>query len=247
MTGKQNRKISARVSAVAQNAQLYCVLAFLRLFPAADEVENGLVVQMQHKSWLCISRMTKPCNTTQYRNIMPYNTIQYHTIPYMIPCNTISYQATPIAVASQRLCIPRMTWHTPGRRAERNSSDGVLSLFSDTRVFIIFRQRGICGNRGLGCVMTHARRGFGENCVRRTPANRFLKFFGATPPIGIKWTSGAYMCPRKHILGQKWPFWAKHPNYFVREQKFWFTHIRKPLRHLVPIVLLVGHGTKWII
>ena len=96
---------------------------------------------MQHKSWLCISRMTKPCNTTQYRNIMPYNTIQYHTIPYMIPCNTISYQATPIAVASQRLCIPRMTWHTPGRRAERNSSDGVLSLFLDTR---------ICRNRGWG-------------------------------------------------------------------------------------------------
>ena len=68
-------------------------------------------------------------------------------------------------------------------RVERNSSDGVLSLFSDTRVFIIFRHRRICGNRGLGCVMTHARRGFGENCVRRTPANRFLKFFGATPLV----------------------------------------------------------------
>ena len=178
MTGKQNRQISARVSAVAQNAQLYCVLAFLRLFPAADEVENGLVVQMQHKSWLCISRMTKPCNTTQYRNIMPYNTIQYHTIPYMIPCNTISYQATPIAVASQRLCIPRMTWHTPGRRAERNSSDGVLSLFLDTR---------ICRNRAPGCVTTHASRRFGGNCVMRASTNRCVKIGGGsnTRPISV--------------------------------------------------------------
>ena len=41
-------------------------------------------------------------------------------------------------------------------------------------------------------------------------------------------------------------FWAKRPNYFVREQKFWHTHIRKPVRHLVRIVFLVGLGTKWI-
>ena len=53
------------------------------------------------------------------------------------------------------------------------------------------------------------------------------------------------MWPRKHILGQN-GFWANHPNYFVREQKFWYTHIRKPLRHLIRIVLLVGHGAKWI-
>ena len=43
------------------------------------------------------------------------------------------------------------------------------------------------------------------------------------------------MCLRKHILGH---FWANDPNYFVREQKFWYTHITKPLRQLVRIVSL---------
>ena len=53
------------------------------------------------------------------------------------------------------------------------------------------------------------------------------------------------MCPRKHILGQKGCFWAKHPNYFGREQKFWCPYIRKPLSNLVRNVFLVGHCTKW--
>ena len=45
---------------------------------------------------------------------------------------------------------------------------------------------------------------------------------------------------------QKSIFWGKYPNYFGREQKFWYPHIRKPVRHLVRIVFLVGLGTKWI-
>ena len=150
MTGKQNRKISARVSAVAQNAQLYCVLAFLRLFPAADEVENGLVVQMQHKSWLCISRMTKPCNTTQYRNIMPYNTIQYHTIPYIIPCNSISYQG--IHFDTNCSCITKVVhpkndlthpWPACGKEFVRRS-------------FVIIFGHAHLQEQRLGCVMAHA-------------------------------------------------------------------------------------------
>ena len=48
--------------------------------------------------------------------------------------------------------------------------------------------------------------------------------------------------PKKAYFGAKY---AKK-NY-EREQNFWNTHIRKPMRHLVCIVLLVGHGTKWII
>ena len=54
------------------------------------------------------------------------------------------------------------------------------------------------------------------------------------------------MYPREHIGGKNGRFWAKHPNYFGREQKFWYPLIRKPLRHLVRIVLLVGLGIKWI-
>ena len=50
------------------------------------------------------------------------------------------------------------------------------------------------------------------------------------------------MCPRKSILGENSPFWAKHPYYIGREENFWYPHIRKSLRHLV----LVGHGIKWI-
>ena len=53
------------------------------------------------------------------------------------------------------------------------------------------------------------------------------------------------MCPRKHILGQKGCFWAKHPNYFGREQKFWCPYIKKPLSNLVRNIFLVGHCTKW--
>ena len=58
-----------------------------------------------------------------------------------------------------------------GWRAERNSSDGVLSLFSDTR---------ICGNRAPGCVTTHASRGFGGNCVMRASTNRCVKIGGGS-------------------------------------------------------------------
>ena len=46
--------------------------------------------------------------------------------------------------------------------------------------------------------------------------------------------------------GKNGRFQFKHPNYFVREQNFCYKHIRKLLRHLVRIVLLVKHGTKWI-
>ena len=55
--------------------------------------------------------------------------------------------------------------------------------------------------------------------------------------------------------GKNGRFWAKHPNYFGREQKFWYPHIRKPPRHLVCIVIWSGmtsngsegpiFGPKW--
>ena len=62
--------------------------------------------------------------------------------------------------------------------------------------------------------------------------------------------------PNMHILGQIWAkilifwrgkngcLWAKHPNYFGREQKLWYSHIRKPTMHLVPIVYLARHSIK---
>ena len=49
--------------------------------------------------------------------------------------------------------------------------------------------------------------------------------------------------PARPICAQESVFWgkngrfgAKHPNYFVREQKLWYTHIRKPLSHYVRII-----------
>ena len=53
------------------------------------------------------------------------------------------------------------------------------------------------------------------------------------------------ICAQESIfLGKNGRFWAKHPNYFGREQKF--PLIRKPPRHLIRIVFLVMHCTKWI-
>ena len=45
------------------------------------------------------------------------------------------------------------------------------------------------------------------------------------------------ICTQESIFGGKnGRFWAKYPNYFGREQKFWYPHIRKPPRHLIRIV-----------
>ena len=59
--------------------------------------------------------------------------------------------------------------------------------------------------------------------------------------------------PARPLCAQESIFWskngrfrAKHPYYVGREQKFWYPHIGKPLRHLVRIVILVMHGGKWI-
>ena len=52
-------------------------------------------------------------------------------------------------------------------------------------------------------------------------------------------------CAQESIFWGKYDrFWAKHPNYFGREQKIWYQHIRKPSRRLVYIVVLVRHNTK---
>ena len=58
---------------------------------------------------------------------------------------------------------------------------------------------------------------------------------------GLKVPKKAYFGAKTAVLGPN----TLKKNY-VREQKFWNIHIRKPMRHLVRIVLLVGHGTKWI-
>ena len=54
---------------------------------------------------------------------------------------------------------------------------------------------------------------------------------------------------RQGLYAQESIFWsengrfcAKRPNYFVREQKFWYSHIRKPMRHLGRIVLLAKNA-----
>ena len=58
--------------------------------------------------------------------------------------------------------------------------------------------------------------------------------------------SAGPICAQEIIFwGTNGCFWAKHPNYFEREQKLWYPHIWKPPRHIVCIVFLVGQGTKW--
>ena len=54
--------------------------------------------------------------------------------------------------------------------------------------------------------------------------------------IWPKMTKNAYFGPNVAVLGQ-------NPNYFERQQKFWYSHIRKPTRHLIPI-FLCGHSNK---
>ena len=63
---------------------------------------------------------------------------------------------------------------------------------------------------------------------------------------GTKWSGKAYMCPRKHILGQKWPFLGQTSLLCLEGAKVMVLTYQKttePPR----IVLLVGHATKWII
>ena len=42
------------------------------------------------------------------------------------------------------------------------------------------------------------------------------------------------------LWGKNGRFWAKHLNYFGIEQMFLYPHIRKPIRHLIPIVSWSG-------
>ena len=59
-----------------------------------------------------------------------------------------------------------------------------------------------------------------------------------------KWTQNVKNCKlvvfvpcKSMISGQLYQHHpSKHPNYFGREQKFWYPHIRKPLGHLVRFV-----------
>ena len=55
--------------------------------------------------------------------------------------------------------------------------------------------------------------------------------------FGPKW-------PKMHILGRILPFWGQNSYFLEREQKFWYSHIRKPTRHLAPIAFLVGLSTN---
>ena len=65
-------------------------------------------------------------------------------------------------------------------------------------------------------------------------------------PTGHQMSRKGLYVPKKAYFWEKWPFWAKYPNYFMKEQKFRYPLIRKPLRHIVCIVLSDGHGSKWI-
>ena len=51
------------------------------------------------------------------------------------------------------------------------------------------------------------------------------------------------ICAQKSIfLDKSGHFWAKHPNYVEREQKFWYPLIRKPPCHLICIIFWSGMG-----
>ena len=125
-------------------------------FALANEVADGLFVRQHHKSRLCIARMWE-IHFAESEKYVLYN--QRNT------CCRIRNAASQIQVVHRENDPTERGW-----RAERNSSDGVLSLFSDTR---------ICGNRAPGCVTTHAIRGFGGNCVMRASTNRCVKIGGS--------------------------------------------------------------------
>ena len=58
------------------------------------------------------------------------------------------------------------------------------------------------------------------------------------PIFGQKW-------PKMHILGRILPFWGQNSYFLEREQKFWYSHIRKPTRLLAPIVFWSGRAPIW--
>ena len=68
-------------------------------------------------------------------------------------------------------------------------------------------------------------------------------------------STGQQMIKNANILLILGKIWTENPNYFVREQKFWYPQIRKPLRRLVCIVFWSGttangserpiFGPKW--
>ena len=58
--------------------------------------------------------------------------------------------------------------------------------------------------------------------------------------------------PNMHILGQIWQclgqIWqclGQNPNFLEKEHEFWYSHIRKPTRHLVTIDFWSGIAPQW--
>ena len=59
---------------------------------------------------------------------------------------------------------------------------------------------------------------------------------------GTKWASNGQKCQIRAKFGG---FWAKNPNYYWRNQKFWDPHKGKPTQAPCSHWFLVRHWTKW--
>ena len=53
------------------------------------------------------------------------------------------------------------------------------------------------------------------------------------------------MCPRKHILGQIWPFWGQKSLFLQEKTKVFVPMKRKNQLSTLFALFLVSHGTKW--
>ena len=130
-------------------------------------IRNALQSQMKlQMDYLCVSITNPGCASQEIWEIHFAESEKYVLYNQRNTCCRIRNAAAQIQVVHRENDPTERGW-----RAERNSSDGVLSLFSDTR---------ICGNRAPGCVTTHASRGFGGNCVMRASTNRCVKIGGGS-------------------------------------------------------------------
>ena len=94
-----------------------------------------------------------------------------------------------------------------------------------------------------------------HHCLKALPykVKRCLARYSPRTTTTNQPTNRAQNKPSGPVCAQESIFWGKngrcraiHPNHFGREQKFWYPHFKKPPRHHVCIVFLVGDGTKWI-
>ena len=69
--------------------------------------------------------------------------------------------------------------------------------------------------------------------VDRCPAIYSLRVKPNNTPTEHQMGQQGLYAQESIFWGKNGRFRAKHPNYFEREQNFWYPHIRKPTRHVI--------------